>query len=95
MATQNSKAQPVLVAASILATLTAISGALSAVILDNVFVVIFAVIVAGLNVGIGVYVKGQVVPYVDTAAYVNDSGNVVAGPAALQPNGVSVAVIPD
>jgi len=91
---QNTKPQPVLLAASILAGITALSGALSAAVLNNPYVVGFALVVAALNVGVAMYVKGQVVPFTDTAAYKNDDGVVVAGPASADiiSNGTPVDV---
>lgn len=90
---QNTKSQPVLVAGSALAALTALSGALSALVLNNIYVGIFAAVVAALNIGVAAYVKSQVVPFVDAAAYKNDSGVIIAGPASSVQNGTYAEVV--
>lgn len=96
MESTNTKAQPVLFTASVLAALTAFSGSLAALGLDNIWIGVFGLIVAAINVGVGVYVKGQVVPYQDTAAYKDDNGRIVAGPAAVMiSDGAPAAVVQD
>ena len=90
--TQNTKPQPVLVASTIMAMLMFVSGGLAALGVNSTVVAAIALGVGALNFGVGVYVRGLVVPYVDTAAYRNDEGTVVAGPAAPVKAGKPVAV---
>lgn len=88
-----SKPQPVVLAASILAGLTAISGGLAALdILPPAVVGLIVLVVAALNIGVGVYVRGQVVPFADTATYVSNDGTLVAGPASELVTGTAVPV---
>jgi len=56
--------------------------------------------VAAVSTAVGGYlakvsVTDQTTPWADVAAKVTPSGNVIAGPAAVQPTGVRVAVVPD
>lgn len=89
----NTKPQPVLIAFSILAFLSFVSGGLAALGFDSKIVGLLSLIVGGLNIGAGFYVRGQVVPLANMAAYENDKGVVVAGPAAVAPNGSPVTVV--
>lgn len=88
--TSDTKPQPVLVAASLLAALTAVVGGLAGLGVDNKIVAIVTVLLAALNVAVGVYVKGEVVPFDDTATYVNTAGELVAGPASPLPDGTRI-----
>jgi hypothetical protein len=77
------KSRPVLIVFSILAGLQVITGAaaLGDIIGDQAFGLI-AVIVAAVQVGMTFYVQNQVTPVSDVAAYVDQAGNTVAGPAS-------------
>jgi len=90
--TQNTKPQPVLIASAIMAMLMFVSGGLAALGVNSIVVGSIALAVGALNIGVGVYVRGLVVPYEDTAAYKNDEGTVVAGPAAPVKDGTPVSV---
>lgn len=96
----NSKPQPVLVFGAVTTFLTVVFGGLTLVagLQDNPTVALVAgvgtLITGGLNQAKDFYVRGQVVPAVDTAAYRNDQGEIVAGPAAAQPNETPVEVVP-
>jgi hypothetical protein len=90
------KSRPVLITFSILAGLQILTAgaALSDVLGDKVAgLVVLAV--AAVQAGMSFYVQNQVVPVNDTAAYVDTSGNLVAGPASPPSvvDGESVAVI--
>lgn len=89
------KSRPVLITFSILAGLQVLTGAaaLGDVIGDQAFG-LFAIVVAAVQVGMTFYVQNQVVPNGDVAAYVNEAGTVVAGPAAAPTNGSAVVVQP-
>lgn len=89
------KSQPVLIVGSVLAgaqALTAYAG-LSDFISKQQLGLAIAVIGA-IQIGLAFYVRGQVVPLEDTAAYRDKTGEIVTGPAA-PPEGEPAAVVPD
>lgn len=88
------KSRPVLLGNSILASLQVLSGAavLGDVLGPTVFA-LFVIAVAAVQVGFNTYVQGLVTPQADVAAYVNEKGEVVAGPAAGVTNGKTVDVV--
>lgn len=97
------KAQPVRNVQRISAVIAAVGGALvlpSALGADDTVSRVFAWIVFVLSVakvGLDAYqsqaLPAQVVPFEDTAAYVDASGAQVAGPAAPQANGTAVEIV--
>ena len=89
------KSRPVLITFSILAGLQVLTGAaaLGDVIGDQAFGLL-AIVVAAIQVGMTFYVQNQVTPAEDVAAYVDQAGNTVAGPAAPPANGTIVRVVP-
>lgn len=91
----NTKSRPVLIVFSVLAALRVLSGAavLSDVIGPTAFG-LFAICVAAVQVGMTFYVQNQVTPMKDVAAYVDEDGNTVAGPASAPANETPVEVIP-
>ena len=88
------KSHGVLIFGSILAALQFLAGAaaLGDLVGDQVFG-LFVIVVGAVQVGWAAYQQQQVVPYQDTAAFVNKDGHVVAGPAAGVTNGKSVEVV--
>lgn len=77
------KSRPVLITFSILAGLQVLTGgtALADIIgKDAAGLIILAI--AAIQVGMTFYVQGQVTPSTDVAAYVNQNGATVAGPAS-------------
>lgn len=92
------KSRPVLITFSILATLQVILGgtALADVGVPAAWLALTAVIVAAVQFGVSFYVQGQVVPLGDTAAYLDQQGRLVAGPASPPAvlDGTSVEVVP-
>lgn len=91
----HTKPQPVLVASIILAMVTFVVGGLSALGVDPQIVGVCTLALGALNLGAGLYVRGLVVPFADTAAYKNNEGVVVAGPATETINGAPVTVAPE
>lgn len=87
------KSRPILIGNSVLAGLQVLAGAaaLSDAIGATAFG-LFAIGVAAVQVGFNTYVQGTVVPVADVAAYANNDGEVVAGPAAGATNGTPVTV---
>lgn len=77
------KSRPVLVGNSILATLQVLAGAaaLGDIVGETLFT-LFTIGVAAVTIGFNTYVQGTVVPFQDTAVYINSDGKSVAGPAA-------------
>lgn len=87
------KSRPVLITFSVLAGLDVLSA--GAALGDVIGVKVLALLVLAtkaVQTGMSFYVQGQVTPQADVAAYVNDHGSVVAGPAAGVTNGVLVDV---
>lgn len=89
-----SKSRPILITFSILAGLQVLSGgaALSDVIGKQTFG-LFVLAVAAVQVGMTFYVQNSVTPNGDVAAYIDNSGKAVAGPAAGVTTGKVVEVI--
>lgn len=89
------KSQGVLIFGSILAALQflAAASALGEVIGKETFA-IFVIGVGAVQVGWAAYQQQQVVPLGDTAAFVDKSNRLVAGPASGVANGQEVAVSP-
>jgi hypothetical protein len=82
------KSRPVLIGNSVLAALQVLASA--AALSDAIGVTafgLFSIGVAAATVGFNTYVQGVVVPTADVAAYVNNDGHVVTGPAAAGQNG--------
>lgn len=89
-----SKSQPVLFAASILAGAQAFmsfSGINDLFTKDQL--AIANGFIAAATIAIAFYVRGQVVPLEDTAAYKDKKGEIVSGPAA-PPEGEPAEVVP-
>lgn len=77
------KSRPVLITFSILAGLQVVTGATGlGDVLPPEVVFIIGILVAAVQVGMTFYVQNQVVPVEDTAAYIDQTGQTVAGPAA-------------
>lgn len=92
---QNTKPQPVLLAFSVLAGLTTLASGLAALGYDQKVIGLIGLVIAVITQSLGFYVRGLVVPFSDTAAYVNDFGAVIAGPASTIQNGTYVTVSTD
>lgn len=77
------KSRPVLIVAMILAAIQALisTGGATDVISKDVMVYLTLANVV-LTAVLGVYTQSQTVPFEDAAAYVNTSGEMVAGPAS-------------
>lgn len=93
--TPDKKPQPVLIVMSILVAADVIlGGAAISDYLSSELVGLLLLIVAGIKVGIAFYLRGQVVPVQDVAAFVPDHNRalLVAGPAAPVPNDTEVKV---
>lgn len=77
------KSRPVVITFSILAGLQVLTGgtALTDVLGDQAAGLII-IAIAAVQVGMTFYVQNQVVPFEDAGAYVDQSGNMVAGPAS-------------
>lgn len=96
--TTQTKPQPVLVFGAITTFLSVVFGGLTvtAGLQDNTTLATICgvgmLVTAGLNQAKDFYVRGEVVPYSDTAAYINSEHDLVAGPAAFPPNGSPVEV---
>lgn len=94
----NTKPQPVLVLGAVTTFLTAIFGGLTTVagLQKNITLALVCgvgmVVTAAINQAKDFYVRGLVTPFSDTAAYRDDSGDIVAGPAAAVPDGQPVEV---
>lgn len=90
----NKTREPLLIWSSILVVLQILAGGAA---LGDVIGLqaagLFILVVAALQGGTQFYIRGQVTPNVDVAAAVV-GGEVVAGPAAPQPDGSAVAVVP-
>lgn len=87
------KSRPVLITFSILAGMQILTGgaALGDVIgAETAGLIVLAV--AAVQGGMSFYVQGTVTPTQDVAAYANNAGTVVAGPAAGVTNGEPVTV---
>ena len=92
------KSRPVLITFSVLAGLQILTaGTALADVIGAQTAGLIVLAVAAVQAGMSFYVQGQVVPLVDTAAYVDTKGNTVAGPASPPQvvDGASVTVVPD
>lgn len=92
-ATPRTKPQPVLIVMAVLGGLDVLTGgaALSEVIGLKVAGLLLLVL-AAIKAGMAIFLRGQVVPVADTAAYLNDNRQLIAGPAAIQDDGTEVVV---
>lgn len=89
------KSRGIVIFGSILAALQFLAGAAAlADIIGKTPFALFVIGVGAVQVGWATYQQGVVVPTQDVAAYMNSSGNVVAGPAAGATNGTPVVVEP-
>lgn len=88
------KPQPVVLLGAIIAGLTATLSALTIIFKDNPTVIlvlgVLGAVVTGVTIAKDQFVKGQVVPYTDTAQYINEQGELVAGPASPLPTGTDL-----
>jgi hypothetical protein len=95
------KPQPVLWLGAITTGLAFIFGGLTTVagLQGNATVAIIAgvgtLVTGGINIGKDYFLRGQVVPAVDTAAYRDGSGTIVTGPAARGSEGIPATVSVD
>lgn len=88
------KSRPVITVMSILAGLQVLTGGAALADVIGVKAAGLAILaVAAAQVGMQFYVQNEVVPVEDTAAYRTAQGDLVAGPAATQPDGTDVAVV--
>lgn len=77
------KSRPVLITFSILAGLQVITNASGlADVVPAQWVFLLGILVAAVQTGMTFFVQNQVVPVKDTAAYIDQNGQTVAGPAA-------------
>ena len=93
--TPDKKPQPVLVVMSILVSADVIlGGAAISDYLSPQLIGLLLLVIGGIKVGIGFYLRGQVVPLQDVAAFVpsDDRRALVSGPAAPLPNDIEVKV---
>lgn len=89
------KSRPVLITFSILAGLQVLTaGAALADVVGNDIAALISLGIASTQAGMSFYVQGTVVPQENVAAYENNEGVVVAGPAAGPTNGTPVVVEP-
>ncbi len=81
--TTERKARPVLLVATVLFALQALTAtsAFTDVVTKDVASLIVAIIAVG-QLALGFYTQSKVVPMEDTGAYVNTDGEMVAGPAS-------------
>lgn len=88
------KSRPVLIVFSILAgaqVLTA--GSALADIIGAKPAALVVIVIAAIQAGMTFYVQGVVTPARDVAAYVDENGKTVAGPASSPPDGTAVIVV--
>lgn len=89
------KPQPVLIIMSLLAGAVVVSAGLMAIPeVPRLVASLFALGVAATVQGMAYYIRGQVVPLSDTAAYVNDQRELIAGPASNVRTGAPAEVLP-
>lgn len=93
--TPRTKPQPVLVVMSVLAGLDILTGgaALGDVIGPKQAGILILAL-AAIKGGMAFYLRGQVVPVADTAAYLNEDRKLIAGPASVLNDGAEVVVEP-
>ena len=90
------KSRPVLIIFAILAGLQFLTaGAALGDVVGGTIAAFIVLIVAAVQGGMSYYVQGMVIPVGDSVAYINQSGEAVAGPAAGVTNGAPVVVAPD
>lgn len=93
--TPRTKPQPVIILGALVAALTFAIDSLQAIFKDNPTVVlvlsVVGVLVAAAALFKDRYVRDSVVPLQDTATYINEQGQTVAGPASPLPDGTVVA----
>lgn len=93
------KQEPVLIAQSIVAACSFIFGGLTTMAATNHNATMATIggigtlITGGIALGLGYFVRGVVTPVSDVAAYVDNTGTTVAGPAAPQSNGTEVTTV--
>lgn len=93
--TPATKPQPVLIVMSVMSSLTMAVGGLASISeVPRLVVALSALVVGSVNVGMAYYLRGQVVPLADTAAYLNEARTLIAGPAAREVTGAPVEVVP-
>jgi len=92
--TDYKKSQPVVVLGAVIAALTFIIDSLQALFKDNPTIVLIlsvvGIVVAGLAIFKDQFLKMRVVPVEDTATYIDQKGQLVAGPASPLPDGTPV-----
>lgn len=89
------KSRPVLITFAVLAALDILStGAALGDVIGIKALALFVLATKAVQVGMSFYVQNGVVPTRDVAAYQNNVGQVVAGPAAGATNGTPVTVEP-
>lgn len=87
----NSKRSPVRVVSATLAALQFLLGGAALTDVVGIKVVgLLGLMVAAVQFGMGEYVRSQVTPWGSVVAKVNDSGVIVAGPAAQTTTGAPV-----
>lgn len=88
------KSQPVVMLGAVIAALSFMIDSLQALFKDNPTIVlvlsVVGIVVAGLAIFKDQWLKEQVVPFKDTATYIDQNGNMVAGPASPLPDGTPV-----
>lgn len=91
------KPQPVVIYGAVIAALVFIDGGLLTLLKDNPTAVLVLgianVVLGGASVFKDQIVKAQVVPLADTAAYVNEDRQLVAGPASVVTDNTEVKVV--
>ena len=91
--TPRTKPRPVLLVMATLAGLDVLTGGAA---LGDVIGLkaagLLILLLAAIKAGMAFFLQGQVVPVADTAAYLNDERQLVAGPAAIQRDGAEVVV---
>ena len=88
------KSRPVIIAMSILAGAQVLTGgAALADVIGKEAAGLLILVVAAAQVGVQFFVQNSVVPVKDTLAFRDVKGEVVAGPAAAQPEGQRVEVV--
>lgn len=88
----NKPRNPVLVVMSTLAALQVlVAGSALADVIGVKLAGLLGLMVAAVQMGVQFYVRGQVTPWDAVVAQVNDTGTIVAGPAAQTTTGTPVA----
>lgn len=90
----NKTREPLLIWSSVLVALQILTGgAALGDIIGLQLAGFFILVVAALQGGTQFYIRGQVTPNASVAAYEQD-GEILAGPASVEDDGSSVAVVP-